>query len=314
MMNPIEMAITDDGRLSLLIERRYWSLVWVFKLNSERSSLNYWDRDFIERFDDNAELKQLVEGGMVHFAHAKTMLYERVRAAAESKKNLTEYSEFGTRRMPLLTVTPVRHEQNKYCVRFCCNGRFIVYVFTLIEMDGDRVIECEEEFLEDLGDLELAKPLFDAIKAFNRLAEYLRVADSEIESEKRSSIKEKYLDQLRERGLHTSHPMGCFRGGVWICKPVSTPGNCIQDYSSGYISIGDEPACPDTDAPMLALYPEGDEWVVEGVESSGGMGPADFIDRWPSAEEALQDIFDFFFGDPERMRKKAERKGKMWVK
>ena len=120
-----------------------------------------------------------------------------------------------------------------------------------------------------------------------------------------AQIDEKYLNQLRSAGLFTSHPLGAFAGGVWVVKPTTTRGNNIPGYSSGYISLGDEPLCPDNDAPMLKFMHRDDIWIVDGIRSCGGMGPSDFIDTWKTPEEAVQDILDYFFGDPARMQKVA---------
>lgn len=118
-------------------------------------------------------------------------------------------------------------------------------------------------------------------------------------------IDEKYLNQLRASGLHVSHPIPAFLDGVWVCKPCSTPGNHISGYKGGYISLGDEPECPETDAPMLKFIFDKGVWQVDGHLSAGGTGPSDFVDNWGTAEEAVKDILAYYFGDPARMQKKA---------
>lgn len=35
-------------------------------------------------------------------------------------------------------------------------------------------------------------------------------------------------------------------------------------------------------------------------------GPGDFLNEWNSPEEAVQDILDFYFGNPDRMEMKAK--------
>ena len=124
-------------------------------------------------------------------------------------------------------------------------------------------------------------------------------------------IDEKHLTVLRAAGLHVSQPIGALRGGVWACKPVATSGNNIPGYSGGYMSVGDEPPCPDTDAPMLKFFLLNDKWQVHGQDCAGVMGPADFIDEWSTQEEAVKDILDFYFGDPTRMERKAAEKAKV---
>ncbi len=125
-------------------------------------------------------------------------------------------------------------------------------------------------------------------------------------------IAEEYLNQLREAGLHVSHPIPAFGSGVWVCKPKSTPGHSIPEIKTGYVTIDDDgPQCPELDAPMLKFMHLDDVWRVDGQDSSGGMGPADFIDEWTTPQEAIRDILDFYFGDPARMAMKAEEKSKI---
>lgn len=47
---------------------------------------------------------------------------------------------------------------------------------------------------------------------------------------------------------------------------------------------------------------------MDGQDCSGGMGPADFVDEWSDADNAIKDILDFFFGEPVRMNRKADEK------
>ncbi|HMP53332.1 MAG TPA: hypothetical protein PKD05_17415, partial [Candidatus Melainabacteria bacterium] len=80
-------------------------------------------------------------------------------------------------------------------------------------------------------------------------------------------IDQEYLSQLQSAGLHVSHPIPAFCDGVWVCKPVTTPGNNLPGYTGGYITIGDaDPGCPDIDAPMLGFYFHHDKWIVDGQD------------------------------------------------
>lgn len=129
--------------------------------------------------------------------------------------------------------------------------------------------------------------------------------------DEKSSIPQEYLDQLTKLGLWHSSPMGCFAGGCWIAKPVTTDGNSIPNYEGGFVSLGSDESEKDlaiqSDATMLSLSPDKTDgkWIVRGVEGCGGMLPTDFINAWDTLDEAILDIRDFYFGDPTRINSKA---------
>jgi hypothetical protein len=104
-----------------------------------------------------------------------------------------------------------------------------------------------------------------------------------------------------------SPPVSAFREGVWIGKPTTTPGNSIPAYEDdGYTLIGEEMLAPKMDAPMLKFFIDCEgNWTVIGEDYAGTRGPADFVNLWRTPEEAIDDILDFYFGNPTRMEKKA---------
>lgn len=56
------------------------------------------------------------------------------------------------------------------------------------------------------------------------------------------------------------------------------------------------------DAPTVVLYSTGDTWVVLLHEHVPIMGVGDFENEWESPQQAVDDILDFYFGDPARMK------------
>lgn len=123
------------------------------------------------------------------------------------------------------------------------------------------------------------------------------------------TIDQQYLQRLREAGLFISEPYPDGHGwghGVRIGKPSTKPGNSIPGYDAAYITIGDAPEPPEMDAPMVVLYSTGVAWIVHSQECAPKLGPGDFQNVWPSPDEAVNDILDFYFGDPQRMQAKAE--------
>lgn len=125
-----------------------------------------------------------------------------------------------------------------------------------------------------------------------------------------ATLPEEVLKRLTDAGLFVSQPYSpthAWPDGVRIGKPRITPGNCISGYDAGYVVLGDAAMPPDMDAPMVVLFsPFSGTWVVYAVDGVGGMLPGDFVNEWLSLDDAVQDIFDFYFGNPNRMQAKAE--------
>ena len=114
--------------------------------------------------------------------------------------------------------------------------------------------------------------------------------------------------KLRDRGLvlsaepfvstHQYYPDGHVIG-----KPASVNGNNIPDYEWGWYS---------TDlvlnAPLVYFHREENDWVVTVHDYMPGPGAGDFVNRHDSADKAIQDILDYYFGDPSRINSKTDAK------
>jgi len=125
-----------------------------------------------------------------------------------------------------------------------------------------------------------------------------------------SKIDENYLKRLRDAGLFVSEPFSEGHGwedGVRVGKPAQIQGNSIPNYQGGYITIGEEIQPPEMDAPFVVLLSRNEGWIVRAQECIPQPGMGDFINVWKTADEAIQDILDFFFGNPDRMNLKAKR-------
>ncbi len=102
---------------------------------------------------------------------------------------------------------------------------------------------------------------------------------------------------MRDKKLFVSksYPAGHItENGIWIAKPSEIPGNSIPDYNGTY---GDIPI----DAPAIMLYPTAEGWVVLNQAHVPTLGPGDFENIWQTLQEAVDDVIDFYFGNPERM-------------
>ncbi len=112
-----------------------------------------------------------------------------------------------------------------------------------------------------------------------------------------TAIDEKYLQQLRDRDLYVSDPFSPghnMANGVWIAKPAAIEGNCVSTYEGSCAGVP-------IDAPEVLLLPTEQGWIVLNQEHIPTSGPGDFKNVWPTQQEAVDDILDFYFGNPERM-------------
>ena len=115
-------------------------------------------------------------------------------------------------------------------------------------------------------------------------------------------IQTEHLDLLHKKGLITSTPFPKEHGwenGIRIGKPSNVTGNYIPNHS--YKFMGQE-----TDAPTIVLFAKDNKWIVLAQDFNPTKGPGDFKNVWNTLEEALEDILEFYFGDPSRMMDKAK--------
>lgn len=118
-------------------------------------------------------------------------------------------------------------------------------------------------------------------------------------------IPEQYIKRLQSAGLFVSNPWPSahvFPDHILVGKPVGVPGNSIPEYTTSFGLTNRI----EFDAPPIRLFSDGEAWFVLAEEYCPGPGPGDFSDEWKTAEEAVDDILDFYFGNSERMEAKAE--------
>lgn len=90
-----------------------------------------------------------------------------------------------------------------------------------------------------------------------------------------------------------------FPDGVAVAKPSSAGGNFMPGVEIGWGFDG-----PTLDAPVVFLHQADGRWFVTSHDYIPGPGPGDFVDEWRSADDAVSDILEFYFGDPARMAAK----------
>jgi len=112
-------------------------------------------------------------------------------------------------------------------------------------------------------------------------------------------VPEHCLERLRAARLLVSAPYGpnhtAYPDGVAVGKPTAVPGNSTGKSRGLFGSV-------EVDGPCPRLYYAGATWVVTVDEYIPGPGPGDFVNEWASAEDAVADILEYFFGDPSRMQ------------
>lgn len=121
-------------------------------------------------------------------------------------------------------------------------------------------------------------------------------------------IPEVCVQQLGAAGLLVSEPFPAnrvrFPDGIVVGKPAGIGGNSVPGCSSLERWGLDDPAI---DAPGLFLHEANGKWYVTLHEIIPGPGKGDFVDEWPTAEDAVADIIDFYFGDAARMEPARQR-------
>lgn len=130
-------------------------------------------------------------------------------------------------------------------------------------------------------------------------------------------IANEHIKKLRDHDLFVGPPKASnhvYPDGVLVGKPASVAGNHIPDYSTAFITNLEAGEEVSFDAPPVWLYGHCGVWLVVAVEYSPSPGPGDFTDEWSSPEEAIQDILDFYFGNPTRMQEKAEARKKPYFR
>ncbi len=113
------------------------------------------------------------------------------------------------------------------------------------------------------------------------------------------SIENYHLQILRNAGLFVSepYPQGhVLEFGVIVGKPTQVAGNFIPEFETAYDDIK-------MNAPMLTLFSTGEIWLTHMQEHIPVPGAGDFTNEWNCAEEAVNDILDYYFGNPTRMKR-----------
>ncbi|MBW4458770.1 MAG: hypothetical protein KME47_00735 [Nodosilinea sp. WJT8-NPBG4] len=106
--------------------------------------------------------------------------------------------------------------------------------------------------------------------------------------------------KLKEAGLlvDTFSHFGLEGHNYDIAKPASVPGNTRPD-SEFFFWCGEE-GIP-CDAPAARLYLTEKGWIFEVWVFIPGPGPGDFRRLFPSPDEAVNAIVEYYFGDPSEM-------------
>jgi hypothetical protein len=92
-----------------------------------------------------------------------------------------------------------------------------------------------------------------------------------------------------------------------IEKPIGVRGNSIPDKDvwMGFKTHDDR----ESDAPALWLFADNANWVVLLHEYVPGPGPGDFRHTYACLGDAIADVLDYYFGNPDRMQAKWRAAG-----
>ena len=103
------------------------------------------------------------------------------------------------------------------------------------------------------------------------------------------------VSNLEKAGLECMrNTTGPFRHGFTIVRPKKVPGNSRYSYRDNNSD--------DSDAPVAWVYPFANrKWYFEISCYAGAAGPGDFVNEHETLAGALEDVLDYYFGDPSRM-------------
>lgn len=124
------------------------------------------------------------------------------------------------------------------------------------------------------------------------------------------SLQKKSIEKLLKSGLFVSDPFPAghyWEDGVIVGKPTATKGNFIPEFKFGYEEI-------DMDAPDVVLFSDGNIWYMVAQEGVPGSAEGDFTNKWASEDEAVEDILEYYFGSPARMKAKENARRKITEK
>ena len=113
------------------------------------------------------------------------------------------------------------------------------------------------------------------------------------------------LQRLSDAGLivsTTTFPAThqAFPYGRSIHKPQTVLGNNVPEYECYLIDDDDNRIL--LDAPSAQLFHQDAKYVVCVHEMVPGPGPGDFRNEHDNLDEAINDILEYYFGNPARMK------------
>jgi len=116
-------------------------------------------------------------------------------------------------------------------------------------------------------------------------------------------LPDKIIDILLARGLLVGDPFSeghvAWPLGRSIGKPISAGGYSLPEYECHWSNGEGEDVV--VDAPVLQLHFSEGRWHVTVHEYEPGPGPGDFVHGYSTIDQAVEDIIDYYFGDPARM-------------
>lgn len=111
------------------------------------------------------------------------------------------------------------------------------------------------------------------------------------------------LERLRDARLlvHDQGPRG-----YTIVKPASVPGNSRGYENSAHVAQGGGVA---VDGPTAQLFPAYDKWWLEVHLCIPGPGPGDFHNDYPTLDNAVSAVLEYYFVDPSWMNPPERSEG-----
>ena len=114
-------------------------------------------------------------------------------------------------------------------------------------------------------------------------------------------LSEENLSKLLSCGLDVKKVP--FQDGYRVFKPNHVKGNFVEGYEQNYVDgeNGNLNISMVLNSPISNIFENNEKFSFLVWEFAPGPGPGDFENSFDSVLECIDDVIDYYFGNPSRM-------------